>query len=106
MLGSSMGTTLEGGLRGFAGLCLGRGISFPSGVGRPWVGVQLLEQSGCVGASPGVLCSSRLMLAPALPVKGSHLLVMLHNFSWLRNLCIHPSLFAEQSRVGTSLVLS
>lgn len=58
------------------------------------------------GASPGVLYRSRLILALVLPVKGSHLLVMLHNFSWLRNLHIHPSLFAGQRWVGTSLALS
>lgn len=64
-------------------------------------------ECGCPrwGVRPGVLYRSRLMLSPVLPVKGSHLLVMLHNFSCPRNLHIHPSL-RGQSQVGTSLPLS
>lgn len=104
-LGSRVGTILEGGLQGFTGLLLGRNLSCSTGSASS-VGVQLPEQSGCGGASSGVLYPSRVMLAPALLVKGSHLSVMLHNFSCLRNLHIHPSVFAGQSRIGTSLVLS
>lgn len=37
----------------FASLHLGRELSPAGSVGRPRVGVQLLEQSGCVGARSG-----------------------------------------------------
>ena len=51
-LGSSMETAMEGGLRGFTSLPLGRGLSSPGGVGRPWAGVQLpgtgVPAAGCL----------------------------------------------------------
>lgn len=49
------------------------------------------------GASLGALSCSRVMLALAPLVKGSHLLVVLHNFSCPRNLHIHPSIHPTPS---------
>lgn len=105
MLGSSTGTTLEGGLGGFCQPAFGQGAlprwqcwpapGWGSAPGAKWV-------RGCPqrGASPGVFYRSRLMLALDLPVKGSHLLVMLHNFSCLRNLDVHPSVSKGKVRLA------
>lgn len=83
-------------------------LSCPGGAGQPRVGEQLPGRSarlcGCGqrAASPGVLHRSGLTLAPALPVKGSHLLVTLHNFSCGRNLSVCPIPPSLLGKIGSA----